>query len=328
MHDWQPSTEFETELTQAFQAGDEVRYLTLLCTSEFALPITEAAAAGTEAPAWATFAAPDRVWVLAFTSIEAMRVATNGVATHCRVATLADLAAGWPDQQWGLAINPDLPTHFFFESSTIARLAAPSLSVEMAGSPAAEAPVVQKLLRPDDLLELLGESSIRASGYVHRLEDVAHIATPSVLLSALGMELEPDYLTSSGSVNLLRWPVAGPDLYRSPYGGLDEAGRDAVQGWLVEEPPFIGLGFGRNADQLIREYKVCGVGLPHGAEIWELNDDGAARRRAILDADIGRWMLVQRVEGNPTDDAELSRSEPDSSPPRLSAPPRPAGETS
>ena len=36
-------------------------------------------------------------------------------------------------------------------------------------------------------------------------------------------------------------------------------------GWVVEEPPFSGLGLGRNVDRVVREYKVDGVGLPHGA---------------------------------------------------------------
>lgn len=127
---------------------------------------------------------------------------------------------------------------------------------------------------------------------------MAHIATPAVLVESLGRKDEQAYyVTAEGSVHMLRWPAVGLELYRSPYGGTDEASRKAAAGWLIEEPPFVGLGFAPNPDQLIREYKVCGVGLPHGAEIWELTDQGEEVRRAILDADLGQWFLVPETEG-------------------------------
>ncbi len=64
----------------------------------------------------------------------------------------------------------------------------------------------------------------------------------------------------------------------------------ALVGWVVEEPPFAGMGFGRNPDQVVREYKVDGVGLPHGAELWELRADGTEHRRVVLDGDrSARW---------------------------------------
>jgi hypothetical protein len=61
---------------------------------------------------------------------------------------------------------------------------------------------------------------------------------------------------------------------------------------VIEEPPFIGMGLVPNVDQTIREYKVDGIGLPHGAEIVELTTDGVERRRAVYDGDFGRWLLT------------------------------------
>lgn len=98
---------------------------------------------------------------------------------------------------------------------------------------------------------------------------------------------------------MLRWPAVGAELYRSPYGGVDEAGRAAVAGWVVEEPPFVGTGFAPNADQVIREYKVHGILLPHAAEIWELDFDGAEHRRAVYDADREAWVLVVPARAEP-----------------------------
>ncbi|NUR89039.1 MAG: SseB family protein, partial [Nonomuraea sp.] len=230
-----------------------------------------------------------RTWVLAFTSVEAMRAATGGVAGHCRVAALVELAAGWPDPRWGLAVNPGLGAEFLLEPGTVARLAVPTLAQDLQLDPGAGVPVVQKLLAPGDIGDLLAARDPRVSGYCHHALDVSHIATPAVLADALR---QPDLLTASGSLNILRWRPAGLGLYRTPYGGVDEDARAAVAGWVVEEPPFVGMGLVPNADQVIREYKVYGVGLPHGAEIWELTFEGTEHRRAMYDGDLRRWLLV------------------------------------
>ncbi|MEV0595370.1 SseB family protein [Nonomuraea cavernae] len=278
---------FESELEAAFAAGELARCLSLLREADFALPISAEAAAGQERPAWATVTDDRRTWLAAFTSAEAMRTVT-GVSTY-RVTSLPELAAGWPDPRWGLLVNPGLPVAFPLESGTVARLAVPSMAQDLVLDPEAGLPVVQKLLRPSGIHALLVDGEARVSGYCHHALDVAHIATPSVLAHALG---EPDAVTGDGSVNILRWYAAGPALYRTPYGGVDENAMTAVAGWVVEEPPFIGLGLVPNVNQVIREYKIDAVGLTHGAVIVELTAEGTERRRAVYDGDTGRWLLV------------------------------------
>ncbi|MEU8248782.1 SseB family protein [Nonomuraea sp. NPDC048916] len=290
MQGWGARSPFEDELEAAFAAGDLARCLSLLREADFALPISEAAAAGQEPPAWATVTDDERTWLAAFTSVEAMRTVT-GLATY-RVTSLPELAAGWPDPRWGLAVNPTLPVAFPLESGTVARLAVPSMAQDLVLDPGSGLPVVQKLLHPPAIHALLVDGETRVSGYCHHALDVAHIATPGVLANALA---QPDAVTPDGSVNILRWHAAGPALYRTPYGGVDEASMAAVAGWVIEEPPFIGLGLVPNVDQLIREYKIDGVGLTHGAEIVELTVEGVERRRAVYDGDTGRWLLVRVV---------------------------------
>ncbi|NUS05494.1 MAG: SseB family protein [Nonomuraea sp.] len=284
-----PVTPFEERLWAARADGQDALCLSLLRDADLALPITAAAAAGTEPPAWATAAGSDRTWLLAFTSVEAMRTATGGVAAHCRVASLVELAAGWPDPRWGLAVNPGLGAELLLEPGTVARLAVPTLAQDLLLDPEAGVPVVQKLLSPAGIGDLLAASEPRVSGYCHHALDVSHIATPAVLADALN---QPDLLTDSGSLNILRWRPVGLDLYRTPYGGRDEEGRTAVAGWVVEEPPFVGMGLVPNVDQIIREYKIYGVGLPHGAEIWELTFEGTEHRRALYHGDLRRWLLI------------------------------------
>ncbi|MFC4120097.1 SseB family protein [Nonomuraea zeae] len=282
-------TPFEERLQEAHGRGDLTTCLTLLRYADFACPVGEAAARGDEQIAWPTIAGTDRTWLAVYTSAEAMRKATGDAVRHFRIVSLVELAAGWPDLHWGLAVNPGLEPSFLLEPGTVARLAVPTLEQDLAAEPDSGLPIVQKALQVAQIQELLDSERPRVSGYCHHALDVAHIATPSVLADAL---LQDDALTTEGAINLLRWPAIGLELYRTPYGGIDEKGRVAVAGWVVEEPPFVGMGLVPNANQTIREYKIDGIGLPHGAEIVELAADGQERTHARYDADHGRWLMV------------------------------------
>ncbi|MDH2425066.1 SseB family protein [Sphaerisporangium sp. TRM90804] len=304
MGEWEPSSPFERHLQAAHAMGDLALCLGLLRAAEFALPLSAAAAAGEEPAAWPTADGGERVWLVAYTSAQAMRAATGGLTDHHRVVSLPELAAGWPDPGWGLAVNPGLPVGFFLEPGTVARLAAPSPAHDRAAEPGSGAPIMQKPLRPADLYAYLAEGGSRVSGYCHQAMDVAHIATPAVLADALGQASEEGVLTEQGSVNLLRWRAAGLSLYRVPYGGTDELTRAAVAGWVIEEPPFTGMGFAPNVDQVIREYKIDGLALPHGAEIWELTVSGVEFRRAVFDGDLARWLLVHESRPDETSPGE------------------------
>ncbi|MBB3677831.1 SseB family protein [Modestobacter versicolor] len=279
-----------TQLAEALDAGAVATALALLRPAQLLLPLTEGVAAGDERPGWATVTGPDRVCLVAFTSVEALQTATGGAVRSGRVSSLPELAAGWPDPRWGLVVDPGLPSHLVLEPGTVARLAAPSLAEQVAAEPDVPFPLLQQLVPHAELAgRLAGET--RVSGYVHQLPDVLHIATPVVLVDALGRSAEAAALVDpDGAVHLLRWPAVGPELYRSAHGGTDEAGRDAVAGWLVEDPPFVGLGLAPNVDQVVREHRVHGVELPHGAQLWQLGHDGEERQVAVLDGDLGTWV--------------------------------------
>jgi len=293
MPSWEPTGPFEEQLWAAYQAEESGACLALLRTTELALPISAEAAAGDEPPRWATAAREDGTWLMAYTSVESMQTGTDGQATHCRISSLVELAAGWPDPQWGLAVNPGMPMQILLESRTIARVAAPGMALEQLMSPGQSPPLVQKLLPPAEMAVRFARRDNRVSGYVHMLADVKHIGSPNVLLDALGRTAEEgELLDEEGSAFVLRWPAIGPDLYRSPYGGTTEIARAAMDGWVIEEPPFIGTGFVPNIDQVIREFKVDGIGLPHRSEVVEISIEGNESRRAVWDGDRGTWMLA------------------------------------
>lgn len=280
--EWTASV-FERRLGAAYEAGDLGVCLGMLRDTELALPAPPDGDA-----AWPTITAPDRVWLPAYTSVEAMRAATG--LSRVRVTSLVELAAGWPDPRWGLAVNPGLPVRFLLEPGTVARLAVPTLAQDRRAEPEPALPVVQKPLTPHDLRTHLGEGESRVSGYCHHALDVAHVATPAVLADALGRGADDGLISGEGSLFLLRWRTVGLNLYRTPYGGTDEAGMAAVAGWVIEEPPFVGMGLAPNVDSLVREYKVDAVRLPHGSEIVELTAAGTEVVRAVYDGDLGRWL--------------------------------------
>ncbi|GII60370.1 hypothetical protein Skr01_04550 [Sphaerisporangium krabiense] len=308
MGEWRPEGAFEETLGAAYAAGDLAACLALLREAELALPIGPRAAAGHEPVAWPTMSGEARTWIVACTSAAAVRAVAGDATRSFRVVSLPELAAGWPDARWGLAVNPGLPVSLYLEPGTVARLAAPSPSEDRRAVPESGPPIMQKALDAAGLRDLLVDGGFRVSGYCHQAVDVAHIATPAVLADALGAE---GTVGADGSVNLLRWRAAGLNLYRPPYGGADEESMAAVAGWVVEEPPFTGMGYVPNVDQVIREYKVSGVGLPHGAEVWELTASGVEHRRAVFDGDLARWLLVHVVAaGSPPPGTEPHGAEP------------------
>jgi len=66
-----------------------------------------------------------------------------------------------------------------------------------------------------------------------------------------------------------------------------------MDGWVIERPPFRGNGFapGEGRD-VIAEFKVDSVRLPHGAQLWRMDADGTERMVAIFDCDAPIWRRV------------------------------------
>ena len=67
----------------------------------------------------------------------------------------------------------------------------------------------------------------------------------------------------------------------------------AMEGWVIERPPFRGNGFAPGeSSTVIAEFKVDSARLPHGARLLRLGADGVEEIIAVLDADGPRWLRV------------------------------------
>jgi hypothetical protein len=229
------------------------------------------------------------------------------------------LIRAWPGGSLGFAVNPDSPIGATLPGDEVVQLA--SWAAEMGlgsdepepASPAAHAapeepaprpsydppastgPVMmQKPISPEQLSHYLERGYDRVSGFVHRANEVAHLHSPEQMYHALGLNYAgSSFKPDATEAYVLRWLAYRGNLYRIPYGGQHEAAMRAMEGWVIERPPFRGNGFAPSeTNDVIAEFKVDSVRLPHNAQLWRLRRDGREEVIAMLDADGPRWRKV------------------------------------
>jgi hypothetical protein len=158
---------------------------------------------------------------------------------------------------------------------------------------------MQRAVPPSQLAYYLERGYDRVSGFVYRASEVGHLTSPRLLYRALGLEYPGSPFSSDDpDVHVLRWVAHRAELYRIPYGGQHEAGMRAMEGWVIERSPFRGNGFApAESGEIISEFKVDSVRLPHGAQMWRLGRDGSESMVATFDADFGRWVRTDQAPG-------------------------------
>jgi hypothetical protein len=59
---------------------------------------------------------------------------------------------------------------------------------------------------------------------------------------------------------------------------------------VIERPPFRGNSFAPGDTDVVAEFKVDSVRLPHGAQMWRLSKDAIETLVATFDADSSTWV--------------------------------------
>ncbi|MFI2709064.1 SseB family protein [Micromonospora sp. NPDC018662] len=118
MTGWEPATEAEVAMRDALRAQDQQQYFRVLTRVDLVLPVAGGPTAG-----WGTWTSEGRTHVLAFTSAAALRASLGENAGATRRVAYPDLAAGWPNQEWWLAVNPGLPIEGYLPAWYVAQLA-------------------------------------------------------------------------------------------------------------------------------------------------------------------------------------------------------------
>jgi hypothetical protein len=309
-----PANDVEATLLEAASGGQTDTFLSTLLLAKVHIPTPVGASAsarpGDPGFEWRHEIVDGQPYVVVFTSPERMteRIGPGDFVT----IKFIQLIRMWPDENWSFAVNPGTPVGATLPGTQITALASwatevglsdePSLEFESMhaaasarSTPERERPVVmQKAVAPTQISYYLERGYDRISGFVHRASEVAHLDTPERMYTALGLSYAGSpFKPSDDEVYLLRWTAYRPNLYRIPYGGRDEPGMRAMQGWMIERAPYRGNGFAPGeTDDVIAEFKVDSARLPHGSQLWRLNRGGQETLVALLDADGPRWMPI------------------------------------
>jgi hypothetical protein len=317
-----PANDVEEALLAAAGEGSTDAFLSTLLLAKVVVPVPadapQAVLPGDDKFAWRTEEIDGDPYVVVFTSDERLRQHLSGPVDTTSVK-FVQLIQAWPDPAWSFAINPGTPVGATLPGEQIVALAswaadvglgvdtdevdagatvAPQQQAERAQRPPAEGTagptVMQKVVPPAQVEYYLERGYDRVSGFVHRASEVAHLQTPDKLVTALGLQYTGSpFGRAATDVYVLRWPAYRPSLYRIPYGGQTEAAMRAMEGWVIERPPFRGNGFAPgDSSDVVAEFKVDSARLPHGAQLWRVAADGSERLVAILDADRPVWRRV------------------------------------
>ncbi|MEU8259344.1 SseB family protein [Micromonospora sp. NPDC048999] len=320
--DFAPANDVEEELLGAVGSGSTDGFLSTLLLARVLLPVAAGSALesrpGDPGFVWRTEQLDGETYVVVYTSPERLADRVDPPVDTVRVK-FVQLIRRWPDESWSFAVNPGTPVGAKYPGEQVLALANWAAEVGLGDDPESEpeppateadpvaetrpaAPPVdpsrpvtmQKAIAPSQLAYYLERGYDRVSGFVHRASELAHLSTPAQLYDALGLG-HPDspFGREAEEIYVLRWPAYRPSLYRIPYGGQNEAAMRAMEGWVIERPPFRGNGFapGESTD-VIAEFKVDSARLPHGAELCRIGADGSDRVVAVLDTDTLLWRRV------------------------------------
>ncbi|TDB83093.1 SseB family protein [Actinomadura sp. KC216] len=125
--------------------------------------------------------------------------------------------------------------------------------------------IMQKAVRPEHVRHYLDGGYDLVAGQVHRVEDVAAMATPEALINGLGLVYEGSPFTpADAELFVIRWPAVKPPLFRRSH------------------PPVGGQG--------VPGFRIESQRLPHGAGLYRLAA-GTEWLVASYDADLRRWLV-------------------------------------
>ncbi|MEU4471329.1 SseB family protein [Micromonospora sp. NPDC023888] len=320
--EFEPANTVEEDLLGAAGAGSTDTFLSTLLLARVLLPAAPESLPGSRPGdpgfVWRTAQLDGETYVVVYTSPERLADHVEGDVTTVGVK-FAQLIRRWPDEDWSFAVNPGTPVGAKLPGEQIVALAnwaaevglGDDLEVDPVEAPAVAEPtarpryapaavdparptVMQKAVAPSQLAYYLDRGYDRVSGFVHRAGELAHLTTPAQVHDALGLSYPGSpFARDAEEIYVLRWPAHRPSLYRIPYGGQNEPAMRAMEGWVIERPPFRGNGFapGESSD-VVAEFKVDSARLPHGTQLWRIGADGTERVVAELDTDTVVWRRV------------------------------------
>jgi hypothetical protein len=300
-----PANAVEEQLYEAAEAGNTDAFLSTLLLATVLIP----KASGTPNGQWRPQPIDGEPHIVSYTSTQHLREPLETIPIK-----FIKLISEWPDPNWSFAVNPGTPVGATLPGGQLLALANWAAEVGLGGedhepdepdvtingTPVAgrvnpEVTVLQKAIAPSKVGYYLERGYDRVTGFVHRAHEVSQLRSATQMRTALGLDWEGSpFSVEADEIYLLRWSAYRPSLYRIPYGGQNEAAMRAMEGWVIERAPFRGNGFAPGeSKEVIAEFKVDSVRLPHGARLLRLKDS-TEELIAIFDADVRRWLRTDR----------------------------------
>lgn len=138
---WKPANSVESKLRRCQAAADNDGFLNVLCFASLFLPglRTDGPPYPAAPDTWAAHTPPgptarpggqrllttqhqSRTYLAVYTSPETMNHATGDLVVGWHLTNMGELTAKWPDERWGLAVNPGLSMGGYLDREQIAEL--------------------------------------------------------------------------------------------------------------------------------------------------------------------------------------------------------------
>ncbi|MDI1461916.1 hypothetical protein QEZ54_13140 [Catellatospora sp. KI3] len=311
--DFIPANSVEAQLLDAAEAGNTDAFLSTLLLATVLVPTAGPGSPlpGEEGFAWQPTDIDGEPHIVSFTSAQCMPAPGDVVPVR-----FIKLIKTWPDPAWSCAVNPGTAIGASLPGDQLLELARWAAEMGLGGEerePVMPAPTagtapppakrdevteMQKVIAASQVGYYLERGYDRVSGFVHRAREVGHLRGPQALRGALGLTwVGSPFQAEDTEIFVLRWPAYRPSLYRIPYGGQHEAAMRAMEGWVIERAPFRGNGFAPgDSTEIIAEFKVDSIRLPHGARLLRVDAEGKEEMVAVLDSDGPRWLRTDGGE--------------------------------
>jgi hypothetical protein len=317
----------EPRLAEAKANGDNTTYFRLLASADLVLPATASAVEDPDRAEFPTITIGSGTYITVFTSPGALARAGERHPGLYRRVSFAQLASGWPDPAWRLAINWGLPSEVLLDSSAIGRLHTGQDVTPAAGQ---DAPNPYGTVDPNALAgpnPVAGGAAPASNGSARGVpdgpRDDSHTAIDPYTVADLRAALEggppapeapapspetlaPETLATEPPASPAPEPAAAvplsaptdkmPDEAPDPRNAPPPEPRPAEP--LPSEPlaseqlpPGLRSSGQRTPEERPAERRPAGVPMrpPHGTRLWRSAGDGDMTPLAIYDAAGGVW---------------------------------------
>lgn len=294
----------EPRLAEAKANGDNTTYFRLLASADLVLPASAPAVEDPDRAEFPTISIGSGTYVTVFTSPGALARTGDRRPGLYRRTSFAQLASGWPDRTWRLAINWGLPSEVLLDSSVIDRLH---------GDPRATPPSMQGVPNPYGTVDptalagpnpVAGEpkpSSTALNGSAASFADAgggAHDDSHTAVdpFTAADLHAALDSGTSGQETPGLGTPVPHvPIMPQTPEPQpAEHVAPEPVSAEPVSlEPEPAPLGAPTDKARIAQEPSGVPLRLPHGTRLWQAFGEGDATPLAVYDAIGGTWTPVR-----------------------------------